>query len=258
MDVGSHSKVCLITELLAKHLFGVEDPIGRNVRMGELTFAVIGVYRERVSTFGQTEIQDHSVIIPFSLMNYYTGGSVLRTLDVQAATAQNVPLVERQLLQLLYSRHPASAEYKVLTLTSILSAAKNISLALTIVLVVIAFIALMISGVGIMNIMLVTVTERTHEIGIRKAAGATHRDIMFQFLIEAFLISGGGAMVGVLIGLLVSAIAQLLLPGDIRVPVSSLSVFLAFIVSCSTGLFFGYMPANKAAKLQPVDSLRYE
>jgi putative ABC transport system permease protein len=258
VDVGSHSKVCLITELLAKHLFGVEDPIGRNVRMGELTFAVIGVYRERVSTFGQTEIQDHSVIIPFSLMNYYTGGSVLRTLDVQAATAQNVPLVERQLLQLLYSRHPASAEYKVLTLTSILSAAKNISLALTIVLVVIAFIALMISGVGIMNIMLVTVTERTHEIGIRKAAGATHRDIMFQFLIEAFLISGGGAMVGVLIGLLVSAIAQLLLPGDIRVPVSSLSVFLAFIVSCSTGLFFGYMPANKAAKLQPVDSLRYE
>jgi putative ABC transport system permease protein len=109
-----------------------------------------------------------------------------------------------------------------------------------------------------MNIMLVTVTERTREIGIRKAIGAARKEIMYQFLTEAFLISGGGAVVGILIGLLVPVIAQFFLPGNLRVPVSTMSVVLAFVVSCSTGLFFGYLPANQAAKLQPIESLRYE
>lgn len=144
------------------------------------------------------------------------------------------------------------------TLAAILTAAKEISLALTIVLIVIAFIALLISGIGIMNIMLVTVTERTREIGIRKAIGAARREIMYQFLTEAILISGGGAVLGILIGLLIPAVAQMFLPGNLRVPVSPLSVVLAFVVSCSTGLFFGYLPANQAAKLQPIESLRYE
>jgi putative ABC transport system permease protein len=257
-DMEMHSKVCLITQNLAKRVFGMENPIAGTVRMGELTFTVIGVFRERVSTFGQTEIQDNSVIIPFTLMKYYTGTDELRTLDVQAATAEEVELVERRLLQLLNRRHPANAEYKVQTLTAILSAARNISLALTIMLVVTAFIALLISGVGIMNIMLVTVTQRTREIGIRMAIGARRRDIMYQFLIEAFLISGGGAVVGILVGLLLPLIAQFFLPGDLRLPVSPTSVVVAFAVSCSTGLFFGYLPASQAAKLQPVESLRHE
>ena len=109
-----------------------------------------------------------------------------------------------------------------------------------------------------MNIMLVTVQERTREIGIRKAIGAARREILYQFLVEAFLISGGGAVLGVLIGLLVPAIIQPLLPGNLRVPISTLSVLVAFAVSCSTGLFFGYLPANKAARMQPIESLRYE
>ncbi len=257
-DMEMRSKVCLITTQLSDRIFGQENPIGKTVRMGELTFTVIGVFRERVETFGLSDIQENSVIIPFSLMKYYTGMEVVRLLDVQAAQAEDVPAVERQVGQLLRSRHPAEAEYKVQTLRAILNAAKNISLALTIVLIVISFIALVISGIGIMNIMLVTVKERTREIGIRKAIGAARREIMYQFLIEAFVISGGGAVIGILIGIAVPVVAQFFLPGNLRVPVSSLSVIIAFVVSCSTGLFFGYLPANQAAKLQPVESLRYE
>ncbi len=257
-DMEMRSKVCLITTQLADRIFGQENPIGRPIRMGELTFTVIGVFRERVETFGLSDIQENSVILPFTLMKYYTGIEVVRLLDAQAARAEDVPSVERQVGQLLRARHPSEAEYKVLTLTAILNAARNISLALTIVLIIIAFIALVISGVGIMNIMLVTVTERTREIGIRKAIGAARREILYQFLIESFLISGGGAVIGILIGIAVPVAIQSFLPGNLRVPVSSLSVVIAFVVSCSTGLFFGYLPANQAASLQPVESLRYE
>jgi putative ABC transport system permease protein len=257
-DMEMRSKVCLITTQLAERMFGQENPIGRLIHMGEMNFTVIGVFRERVETFGLSEIQENSVIIPFSLMKYYTGTELVRLLDVQAERAEDVPSVERQVGQVLRSRHPAEAEYKVQTLTAILGAARNISLALTILLILIALIALLISGVGIMNIMLVTVQERTREIGIRKAIGAARREIMYQFLFESIVISGGGAVIGILIGIAIPVTAQFFLPGNLRVPVSPLSVIVAFVVSCSTGLFFGYLPANQAASLEPVESLRYE
>jgi putative ABC transport system permease protein len=257
-DMERRDKVCLITKQLAARLFGQENPLGRTVRMGELTFSVIGVFVERAETFGLSDIQEETVVIPFSLMKYYTGVDIVRVLDAQAARAEDVPSVQRQVSQILKSRHPAEAEYNVQTLTIILDAARRISLALTIVLIVIAFIALLISGIGIMNIMLVTVKERTREIGIRKAIGAARREIMYQFLIEAFLISGGGAVIGILIGLAVPVTAQFFLPSNLRVPISPMSVILAFVVSCSTGLFFGYLPADQAARLQPIESLRYE
>ncbi len=258
VDMQMRSKFCLITGPLAERVFGTENPVGKNIRMGELTFTVIGVFRERASTFGQSEVHDYSVIIPFTLMKYYTGTDVLRTMYVQAARPESVESVQRQMAQLLRSRHPAEAEYDVQTLTAILDVARKISLGLTVVLVIIAAIALLVSGIGIMNIMLVTVTERTREIGIRKAIGAAQREILYQFLVESFLISGGGAVIGILIGLAMPVVAQYFLPGNLRVPVSPLSVVIAFVVSCSTGLFFGYLPANQAASLQPVESLRYE
>ena len=228
------------------------------MRVGELTFTVIGVFRERVETFGLSDIQENSVLIPFTLMKYYTGDELVRLLDAQAAKPEDVASVQRQVGQLLKSRHPPEAEYKVQTLTAILGAAKNISQALTILLILIAFIALLISGIGIMNIMLVTVQQRTREIGIRKAIGAARREIMYQFLVESLVISGGGAVIGILIGIAIPVAAQFFLPGSLRVPVSGLSVIVAFAVSCSTGLFFGYLPANQAASMEPVESLRYE
>ena len=257
-DMERRDKVCLITKQLAVRLFGQENPLGRTVRMGELTFSVIVVFVERAEAFGLSDIQEETVVIPFSLMKYYTGVDIIRVLDAQAVRAEDVPSVQKQVTQILKSRHPADAEYSVQTLTIILDAARRISLALTIVLIVIAFIALLISGIGIMNIMLVTVKERTREIGIRKAIGAARREIMYQFLIEAFLISGGGAVIGILIGLAIPVTAQFFLPSNLRVPISGMSVVIAFVVSCSTGLFFGYLPADQAARLQPIESLRYE
>ena len=257
-DMETHSKVCLITQDLALRVFGVDNPIGQTIRMGELTFTVIGVFRERVATFGLTELQKESVLIPQPLMKYYTGQDVLNVLYAQASSPDDVSSLARQMTRLLKSRHPPEAEYDVQTLTAIVGAARAISEALTTVLLVIACIALLISGIGIMNIMLVTVRERTREIGIRKAIGAPRTDIMGQFLIEAFLISGGGAVIGVLIGIAIPVGVQQVLPGNLRVPISPASVIVAFMVSCVTGLFFGWLPANQAAKLDPVESLRYE
>ena len=257
-DTETGSKVCLITKDLADRVFGVENPVGRSIRMGELAFTVVGVFRERASTYGLSEIQKESVLIPHSLLKYYTGTDTLGTIYAQTSAPEQVSALEKQVGRLLSSRHPAEAEYNVQTLTAILGAARTIALALRIVLIVIAAIALLISGIGIMNIMLVTVKERTREIGIRKAIGAARKEIMAQFLIEAFLISGGGAVIGILIGVAIPVFVQQLLPGNLRVPISGMSVIVAFLVSCSTGLFFGWLPANQASALQPVESLRYE
>ncbi len=133
-------------------------------------------------------------------------------------------------------------------------------MALTIVLMLVGMIALVISGVGIMNIMLVTVTERTREIGLRKAVGAQKDEILYQFLIEAFIISGLGALIGILIAVSVKIIVEPLIPPEVglKIPISIYSVLVSFVVSCATGVLFGYLPANKASKLQPTDALRYE
>jgi putative ABC transport system permease protein len=175
----------------------------------------------------------------------------------------DIPQVTRGVAETLRARHRPGSAYRVENSTGILEMAHEIALALMVVLILVALIALVISGVGIMNIMLVTVTERTREIGIRKAIGATQNAIRYQFLMEAMAISGTGALAGIAIGVAIPIALRLLvrfIPGatDIRVPVSWVSVLLAFVVSCSTGLIFGYLPANRAAALQPTEALRHE
>ena len=257
-DMEERSKVCMITKDLAVKIYGVENPIGRTLRMGELHFEVIGVFRERVATYGLSEMQLDSVLVPFPIMRYFKGRDALSALYAQAVAPEDVNSVSAKMGRLLKSRHPPEAGYNVETLTAILSAARTISFALTVVLVLFALLAMLISGIGIMNIMLVTVRERTPEIGLRKAIGAPRREIMLQFLIEAFLISAGGAVIGILVGLAIPVVAQEYLPGNLRVPISPISVVLAFLVSSLIGLFFGWLPANHAAKLDPVESLRHE
>lgn len=262
-DFSTVSKVCVVSEHLAQIALPTDNPIGQEIHVGELSFTVIGTFRERVGTFGQSEIRDDSVLVPFPLIKYYAGDNYILTLYAQADRPEDVPEVTDQVTRILRSRHRAEANFNVQNLTSILQTARSISVALTVVLLLIAMLALVISGIGIMNIMLVTVTERTREIGIRKAIGAQKREILYQFLLEAVMISGVGALIGIAIAVAIPFAVETLVqflpvPGGIVIPVSWLSVVAAFIVSCATGVLFGYLPAKKAASLQPVESLRYE
>jgi putative ABC transport system permease protein len=257
-DFVARSKVTAITEALAARAFLGDDPIGKSLRVGELRFTVVGVFRERVATFGQSEILRESALIPLGLLKYYTGDDYLRVLYAQAQRPEDVPSVTRQVSEILHMRHRPEATYTVENLTALLDAARLISLVLSIILMIVACIALVISGVGIMNIMLVTVTERTREIGVRMAIGAPRAEIRWQFLLEALIISGSGAIGGILLAVSIPVLARPLLPGNLSVSVSWLSILLAFSVTCLSGVLFGYLPANRAAKLQPTESLRYE
>jgi len=257
-DMATHAKVCLLTRDLAALIFPDVNPIGHPVRVGELRFTVIGVFEERVVTFGQSEIQRESVIIAFPLVKYYAGTEFVKVLYAQANRPEDVSSVTHQVGAVMQTRHRPAASYRVENLTSLLIAAQRISLALSIVLVIVAFVALVISGIGIMNIMLVTVTERTSEIGLRKAVGAPRHKILAQFLLEATLMSGAGALAGILVAVVLSLAVRPLLPHPLTVPISSVSIVLAFAVSCGTGLLFGYLPASRAASLDPAEALRHE
>jgi putative ABC transport system permease protein len=259
LDQTTGAKGCLITQELAKQL-PPGPMIGRHLRVGEQTFTVIAVFRERVATFGQSEISAQSVLVPFGLIKYYSGNDYMKTLYAQTDSGDSVPETTSAVQALLKSRHTPGAVYSVQNLSSILEAARKISMALTIVLMLVGMIALIISGVGIMNIMLVTVTERTREIGLRKAVGARTEEILYQFLIEAFVISGLGAIIGILIAVSVKVVLEPLIPPEVglKIPISIYSVVVAFVVSCATGVLFGYLPASRASKLQPTESLRHE
>ncbi len=259
LDQNTGAKACLITQELARQL-PPGPMIGRQLRIGEQTFTVIAVFRERVSTFGQSEITPQSVLIPFRLIKYYSGNDFAHTIYAQTDTGDSVPETTQAVQSLLKSRHTNGAVYLVQNLASILEAARKISTALTLVLMLVGMIALIISGVGIMNIMLVTVTERTREIGLRKAVGAKRTEILYQFLIEALIISGVGALVGIAIAVGVKLVVEPLIPPEVglKIPISIYSVLAAFTVSCATGVLFGFLPASRASKLQPTESLRYE
>jgi putative ABC transport system permease protein len=257
-ELKTGAKICLLTEELAATMFSNADPIGAVARVGELRLTVIGVFRERVSTFGASEVQRESLLVPLQLLKSFTGTEYIRVLYAQAIESSRVPEVTREVGELLRSRHRSGARYQVENLTGLLSAAERISSALTITLLVVALIALTVSGIGIMNVMLVTVTERTREIGIRKAIGAPKASILSQFLIEAAIISGIGAIGGVALAVGLLLLIRSFLPAGITLPISRLSVLAALVASASVGLVFGYLPARRAAALQPVDALRYE
>ena len=261
MDAGEvlfRQKVAMITEKLARRMFGSQvNSIGQTIKIRDLQFTVIGTFKEKTESFGLSELAAETVLIPITVMRYYVQNERIDPMYVQASSPEEVEPLTRDIQTLLESRHRPGARYKVENLGSILSAAKSISLILRIVLVFISAIALLISGIGIMNIMLVTVTERTREIGIRMSIGASRTAVMQQFLIEAVLISVSGGLVGILIGIAIPITAQYFIEG-IEIPIAPISVIVAFGVSVAVGLGFGLLPASRASRLNPTEALRYE
>ena len=201
-DVALRQKVAMLTERLAGRLYGSQQSaIGQTLKVHNLQFSVIGTFREKTESFGLSELSQETVLIPLPLMRYFVPMERIDPMYVQVRTPDDVVAVTALVRSIIESRHRPGARYLVENLTAILDAASNIALILTLVLILVSAIALVISGIGIMNIMLVTVTERTREIGIRMSIGAARHDILRQFLLEAILISVGGGLVGILLGI---------------------------------------------------------
>src|SRR5215470_10576246 len=257
-DFLSRAKVCMVTEHIARNIFGHEAAIGHTMQLQHLRCTIIGVFNEGVPTFGQSEIQNETVLVPFPLIKTITGDDFFQVLYVQAASPDDVPAVTAQLERLLHSRHRKGTRYSVENLRSVLQTVHSVSLGMSLVLVAVAILTLITAGAGIMNIMFVTVAQRTHEIGIRKALGARTAEIRLQFVLEALFISLSGAIVGVAIAVALIWSAFSLMEGVVPLSVSWIAVFFALLLSTGVGVLFGYRPANAAAQLNPVDALRVE
>jgi putative ABC transport system permease protein len=257
-EVEQRQKVAMLTEKLAQKLYGSTSmAVGQVVKLFGLQFTVIGTFKERTGTFGQSEIADETVLIPITEIKLFTPVERVDPMYVQARYSSDVRPLTAAIKQVLESRHRPGAKFEVFNLSGILEAAEKIAHVLTLVLVTVSTIALVISGIGIMNIMLVTVTERTREIGLRMAVGASRKAVLEQFLTEAVVLSVGGGFIGILIGISIPLSVRFL-TDQIRVPISPMSIVVAFCVSMVVGVVFGMLPANRAARLNPTEALRYE
>jgi len=262
-DVRSATRVALIGKTAAQNLFGDEDPVGRTIRIRQSPFVVLGVLGAKGQGMDGRD-QDDTIIIPLTTAQRQVFGSqfpgTVRMVMVQTTTQEIMPVVDMAITELLRQRHRTregmDSDFSLRNLTAVADSAAESTRVMSLLLGAIASISLLVGGIGIMNIMLVSVTERTREIGIRLAIGAREQDILLQFLLEAIIISVVGCCIGVLVGiggaLLVNAL------NDTAVIISWMSVMIAFGVAAATGVFFGFYPAKKAARLDPIESLRYQ
>ena len=256
-DTQARNKVAVVNQKLALTLYGSENAaIGKDIKLSGLPFTVIGTFRERVDTLGQTEISDDTILVPYTVARYFTNSDEVKQLFFSVSDSNEVPRATREIQEVLQSRHRPESVYRVDNLTQLLDVAAKTANTLSRVLLLISVLTLIVSGVGIMNIMLATVNARTREIGVRKAVGATNAEILAQFLAEAVLISLSGGMVGIVIGLGLPFSVRFLT--NYRLPISGWSVVIAVLVSSFVGILFGTAPAARAAHFDPIESLRYE
>jgi len=257
VDVRSMGKVAVIGKTVSDQLFPNEDPVGQTLRIRNIPFKVVGVLASKgFNLFGQD--QDDVVIIPYtSHMRRVSKRTFISSILIQAASAEDIDKVQQAITDLLLQRRKGKEQdFTVRNQVELAEAATATSKTMTILLGAIAGVSLIVGGIGIMNIMLVSVTERTREIGIRLAIGAHGADVLLQFLIEAVLLSVMGGLLGILIGIGASQLVSKL--NGWPVLVSSSSVIAAFVFSAVIGIFFGFYPARKAAQLDPIEALRYE
>jgi putative ABC transport system permease protein len=262
-DIRNATKVAILGQTVVDNLFGSIDPVGQMIRIKKVPFMVIGVL-DRKGQSPQGQDQDDTIFIPVTTAQKKIFGTsfpgMVRTIMVKARSTEDLPLAEKQINELLRQRHHLSTrqdnDFTVRNLTQIMQVAEQSTKVMTLLLGAIASVSLLVGGIGIMNIMLVSVTERTREIGIRMAVGAKTWDIRLQFIIEALTLALIGGITGILLGVGGSKILSLF--AGWSTVVSTLSVILAFGFSGLVGIFFGFYPAYKASLLNPIDALRYE
>jgi putative ABC transport system permease protein len=259
-DVDVAANVCVLGQTVVAQLFGDQDPVGQTVRIQNIPFRVLGVLTAKGNNpFGQD--QDDTLIMPYTTMQKKIAGIDWLQFIMASATSQaDIPLAQKQIKALLRQRHhlrpTEDDDFIIRSPMELAQAGAQTSQILTVLLASIASVSLLVGGIGIMNIMLVSVTERTREIGVRMAVGATEEDVQSQFLSEAMVLSSLGGLIGIILGMIASMLVSRWLGWNTLI--SPLSVFVAAIFSAGVGIFFGYYPARKAARLDPIEALRYE
>jgi putative ABC transport system permease protein len=256
-DDSEHIKCAVVAENFARERYGSDDAaVGRTFEILGIPFTIIGVFKESVTDFGMSEITDDTILVPYSVARYFTGQERVNQIYFSMQTMDEVPDAANEIIRVIKSHHRTGSIYKPQTLTDLLVTAAEIGNALTVLLVMVAAVTLAVGGVGIMNIMLANVRARIREIGIRKALGATYREIKLQFLTEAVLISLTGGLVGSAVGMAIPLSIRLFSGYDF--PVYWQSVLIALTAATSVGVIFGTAPATRAAQMDPVDALKYE
>lgn len=256
-DENAHIKCAVVTIPFAREMFGsADEAVGKQFAIQGIPFTIVGTFKESVDTFGETEIADQTILIPFSVARYITGTDNVKQIYFTIRSMDEVPEAAKEIQRIIQSRHRPNSVYKPFDLRELLAMANRISIALIAVLVMVAAVTLAVGGVGIMNIMLANVRSRIREIGIRKALGATYREIKLQFLAEAIIISLAGGLVGCFVGLAVPLSIRLF--SDYPLPISIWSVVIALAAATVVGVVFGTVPATRAAQMDPVESLKYE
>ncbi len=256
-DDSAHIKCAVVTEAFARERYGSSDAaLGKEFEISGIPFTIIGVFRQSVDDMGQSEIAEQTILIPYSVARYFTGTENVKQIYFSMRTMDEVPDASREIVRIVSARHRTNSVYKAQNLKELLNTAAVIADALTAILVLVAAVTLAVGGVGIMNIMLATVRSRIREIGIRKALGATYREIKLQFLAEAVIISLTGGAAGTLVGMAVPLSIRLFT--NYPLPISGLSILVALAAATLVGVIFGTVPATRAAQMDPVESLKYE